>query len=123
MLSQTRLIHCYDVVSFVTEIEKAIKLGYCLDLKDVQNYPVQIGYQFITTMIRDESAQQKQENTKLEIKIDTTEVKRIVDKAVEEVKSLQEASESKKVGGSTSEVPEAVVEAPKRSPGRPARGS
>lgn len=105
MLPQTLQIHCYDVVSFVTEIEKAFKLGYCLDLYNVQNYPVQLGYQFITTMIKKEQAVEQE----LEV-------------PAEAIKSPLEAPETDEVGDSTAEGLEAVVEAPKKSPGRPAKG-
>lgn len=97
---ETRLIHCYDVVQFVIEVEKAVEDGFSLDLVTPQNYPVQIGYQYIATMIKT-----------------VTQEKSPVKATVEPV----EASEIDQVVQSTEEDVQEVVEAPKKA-GRPAKG-
>jgi len=94
---ETRLIHCYDLISFVAEIEKAVKDGFSLDFKNNTRCPVQIGYQLITTMVKQEPE----------------EVKTVVE-------SPSEASESTQEGASSQEVVKEVVEAPKKA-GRPAK--
>lgn len=115
MPQDQRIIHCYDVVSFVTEIEKAVKDGFSLDLVTPQNYPQMIGYQYIATMIKDETTVEK-----LTLKIDTEDVQKIVDDALVTVQKAQEASGLEKEVQSTSEELKAVVEAPKKA-GRPAK--
>lgn len=105
---QTCLIHCYDVVSFVTEIEKAVKDGFSLDLKNVQHYPVQLGYQFITTMIKDDETVEQEPV--------------IVNTLVQEPTTPVEAPETAEGTQSTPEVIESVVEVPKKPAGRPAKG-
>lgn len=101
---ETRLIHCYDLISFVAEIEKAVKDGFSLDFKDNTRCPVQIGFQLICTMVKEEPE----------------EVKPVVESPTEDVKTPIEASESTQEGGSTTEGTKEVVEAPKR--GRKAKG-
>lgn len=95
---ETRLVHCYDMVSFVVAIEKAVKDGFSLDLKDNNHHPVQIGFQFITTMVKELPE----------------EVKTVVESPTEDVKTPLEASESAQEGASTAECTKEVVEAPKR---------
>lgn len=92
---ETRLIHCYDLLSFVAEIEKAVKDGFRLDFKDNTRCPVQIGYQLITTMVKEEFSADK---LTLNVKVDTTEVKKVITEAIEGLKTLQEASESTQEG-------------------------
>lgn len=107
---ETRLIHCYDMVSFVAEIEKAVKQGFSLDFKKNEHYPVQIGYQFVTTMIKEviqETVVQEPDT---------------VNTPVQEPVTPVEAPETTGGTQSTPEVVQAVVEAPKKSPGRPAKG-
>ena len=50
---ETRLVHCYDPVAFVIAVEQGVKDGFSLDLVTPEHYPQQIGWQFITTMVRD----------------------------------------------------------------------
>ena len=106
---ETRLIHCYDMTSFVSEIEKAVKQGFSLDFKKNEHYPVQIGYQFVCTMIKGE----EQSVAKVDAPVNTP---------VQEPVTPVEAPETTEGTQSTPEVLEAVVEAPKKSPGRPAKG-
>ena len=116
---ETRLVHCYDPVAFVIAVEQGVKDGFSLDLVTPEHYPQQIGFQFICTMVKD--AQQEVKNPQKEvltIKIDASEVKAVVDKAVEEVKTLVEAQQTTE---GTEKQADAVVEAPKK-PGRPAKG-
>lgn len=115
MQQELRTIHCYDVVSFVIEVEKAVKEGFSLDLVTPQNYPQQIGYQYIATMIKDETTVEK-----LTLKIATEDVQKIVDDALATVQKAQEASELEKVVQSTGEELKAVVDASKKA-GRPAK--
>ena len=116
---ETRLVHCYDPVAFVIAVEQGVKDGFSLDLVTPEHYPQQIGWQFICTMVKDE--QQKVKNPQKEVltvKIDASEVQAVVDKAVEEVKTLVEAQQTTE---GTEKQSEAVVEAPKKA-GRPAKG-
>lgn len=106
---ETRLIHCYDMPSFVSEIEKAIKQGFSLDFKKNEHYPVQIGYQFVTTMIKGE----EQSVAKADAPVNTP---------VQEPVTPVEAPETTEGTQSTPEVVQAVVEAPKKAAGRPAKG-
>lgn len=46
-------IHCYDLLTFVQEVEKASKLGFTVDTKTISHYPQLLGYQFIMTMVKD----------------------------------------------------------------------
>lgn len=104
----TRLIHCYDFVSFVVELEKAVRDGYSLDLHTISHYPQQIGFQFIATVVKqDSNVVQK-----------TTEVKQESEKEVQAV-----ATEVATPEASTEVTPvvEAPVEAPKKAAGRPAK--
>lgn len=133
MQQELKTIHCYDAVSFVIEVEKAVKEGFSLDLVTPQNYPQQIGFQFITTMVKDsvEDTKEAVKKESLTVKIDASEVQSVVDKAVEDVKSMLEASKIEQVVQSTSEEIKAAVEAPKKAetatqdikakPGRPAK--
>ena len=116
---ETRLVHCYDPVAFVIAVEQGVKDGFSLDLVTPEHYPQQIGFQFICTMVKDaEKEVKKPQKEVLTIKIDASEVKAVVDKAVEEVKTLVEAQQTTE---GTEKQSEAVVEAPKKA-GRPAKG-
>ena len=95
MTQDTRLVHCYDLASFVTAIEQAVKDGYNLDLKTVEHYPQMIGYQFITTMVKQQDSSLEQE----------------VQEVKQEVAKAEEVSEP--------EAPAPVVETKK--PGRPTK--
>ena len=108
---ETRLIHCYDMVSFVAEIEKAVKQGFSLDFKKNEHYPVQIGYQFVCTMVKEEQVQGSVLQEPL-----------VVNTPVQEPVTPVEAPETTEGTQSTPEVVQAVVEAPKKAAGRPAKG-
>jgi len=95
-------IHAYDLVSFVQEVQKAVKQGYEVDLKTVENYPVLLGTQFVMTMVKSQEGKQEKE----------AEQEATVEAAQET--QVQEASTD------TSVVQEAVVEAVK-TPGKPGR--
>ena len=127
---ETRLVHCYDPVAFVIAVEQGVKDGFSLDLVTPEHYPQQIGWQFICTMVKDaEQEVKKPQKEVLTIKVDASEVQAVVDKAVEEVKTLVEAQQTTE---GTQEQSEAAVEAPKKAetatqdvkakPGRPAKG-
>ena len=119
---ETRLVHCYDPVAFVIAVEQGVKDGFSLDLVTPEHYPQQIGFQFICTMVKD--AEQEVKSTQREVltvKIDSSEVQAVVDKAVEEVKALVDAHETQQTPECSEKQPEAVVEAPKKA-GRPAKG-
>lgn len=128
---ETRLVHCYDPVAFVIAVEQGVKDGFSLDLVTPEHYPQQIGWQFICTMVKD--AQQEVKSLgKLEIKLDTTELQKVVDDALEIVQKAQEEAVAEQTTEGTQEQSEAAVEAPKKAetatqdvkakPGRPAKG-
>lgn len=117
---ETRLVHCYDPVAFVIAVEQGVKDGFSLDLVTPEHYPQQIGFQFICTMVKD--AQQEVKSLgKLEIKLDTTELQKVVDDALEIVQKAQEEAVAEQTTEGTQEEVQAVVEAPKKA-GRPAKG-
>lgn len=118
---ETRLVHCYDPVAFVIAVEQGVKDGFSLDLVTPEHYPQQIGFQFICTMVKDAEKEIKNPQKEvLTIKIDASEVKAVVDKAVEEVKTLVDAHEAQQTTEGTEKQADAVVEAPKKA-GRPAK--
>ena len=130
---ETRLVHCYDPVAFVIAVEQGVKDGFSLDLVTPEHYPQQIGFQFICTMVKDVEKEVKNPQKEvLTIKVDASEVQAVVDKAVEEVKTLVEAHEAQQTTEGTEKQADAVVEAPKKAetatqdvkakPGRPAKG-
>ena len=98
---ETRLVHCYDPAAFVIAVEQGVKDGFSLDLVTPEHYPQQIGWQFITTMIKDSVEQ------------DVGTVKSTPAPTVET--AVQEVS----VG--TVGVDQVAIEAPKK-PGRPVKG-
>ena len=57
-MKDTYSIHAYDLVTFVQEIEKAVKLGYEVDLHGIDNYPRMIGYQFLMTLLKSSTEQE-----------------------------------------------------------------
>ena len=119
---ETRLVHCYDPVAFVIAVEQCVKDGFSLDLVTPAHYPVVLGYQYICTMVKDtEQEVKKPQKEVLTIKVDASEVQAVVDKAVEEVKTLVEAHEAQQTTEGTEKQSDAVVEAPKKA-GRPAKG-
>ena len=119
---ETRLVHCYDPVAFVIAVEQGVKDGFSLDLVTPEHYPQQIGFQFICTMVKDAEKEGKSPQKEvLTVKIDSSEVQAVVDKAVEEVKALVDAHETQQTTEGSEKQPEAAVEAPKKA-GRPAKG-
>lgn len=119
---ETRLVHCYDPVAFVIAVEQGVKDGFSLDLVTPAHYPVVLGYQYICTMVKDVEQEVKMPQKEvLTIKVDASEVQAVVDKAVEEVKTLVEAHEAQQTTEGTEKQSDAVVEAPKKA-GRPAKG-
>ena len=119
---ETRLVHCYDPVAFVIAVEQGVKDGFSLDLVTPEHYPQQIGFQFICTMVKDVEQEVKSPQKEvLTLKIDASEVQAVVDKAVEEVKTLVDAHEAQQTTEGTEKQTDAVVEAPKKA-GRPAKG-
>lgn len=128
---ETRLVHCYDPVAFVIAVEQGVKDGFSLDLVTPEHYPQQIGWQFICTMVKD-AEQEVKSLGKLEIKLDTTELQKVVDDALEIVQKAQEEAVAQQTAEGTQEQSDAVVEAPKKAetatqdvkakPGRPAKG-
>lgn len=128
---ETRLVHCYDPVAFVIAVEQGVKDGFSLDLVTPEHYPQQIGFQFICTMVKDAEKEVKSLG-KLEIKLDTTELQKVVDDALEIVQKAQEEAVAQQTAEGTQEQSDAVVEAPKKAetatqdvkakPGRPAKG-
>lgn len=125
----TKLIHCYDMVSFVTEIADAVKNGYSLDLKTPENYPTQIGYQYIATMLLDGVQEKGQEGSEAVVKIepDADKVQELVDQSLNQLipaeNSIQEP-ETQKVEEDSKKESEAVVEAVEQPTkrGRKAKG-
>jgi len=117
---ETRLVHCYDPVAFVIAVEQGVKDGFSLDLVTPEHYPQQIGFQFICTMVKDAEKEVKSLG-KLEIKLDTTELQKVVDDALEIVQKAQEEAVAEQTTEGTQEEVQAVVEAPKKA-GRPAKG-
>lgn len=95
--TETRLVHCYDPVAFVIAVEQGVKDGFSLDLVTPEHYPQQIGWQFITTMIKD-SVEQDEEPVK-----DTA------------------SPAAQEVSAGTADVTQVAIEAPKKA-GRPAKG-
>jgi len=100
-------IHAYDLVTFVQEIEKAVKLGYEVDLHGIDNYPRLIGYQYLMRLVKS-----AEKTVTLEVTLDTTQVQ-------EQVQKIQDKIEEVQAAGVTEvdlEIPEVKVETKK--PGR-----
>ncbi len=95
---ETRLVHCYDPVAFVIAVEQGVKDGFSLDLVTPEHYPVVLGYQYICTMVKD------------------------VQQEVKKPQKAQEEAVAEQTTEGTQEPSEAVVEAPKKAAGRPAKG-
>ena len=51
-------IHAYDLLTFVEEIIKGANLGFTVDSASIENYPQQLGYQFVMGMKKKEQAQE-----------------------------------------------------------------
>lgn len=47
-------IHAYDLLTFVEEIIKGANLGFTVDANSIENYPQQLGYQFVMGMKKKE---------------------------------------------------------------------
>ena len=95
---ETRLVHCYDPVAFVIAVEQGVKDGFSLDLVTPEHYPVVLGYQYICTMVKG------------------------VEQEVKKPQKAQEEVVEERTTEGTQEQSEAVVEAPKKAAGRPAKG-
>ena len=50
-------IHAYDLLTFVEEVIKGANLGFTVDANNIENYPQQLGYQFVMGMKKKEQAQ------------------------------------------------------------------
>lgn len=107
----TRLIHCYDFVSFVVELEKAVRDGYSLDLHTISHYPQQIGFQFIATVVKQDS----------NVVQETSEVKPESEKEEKEVLAVVTEVATPEASTEVTPVVEAPAEAPKKAAGRPAK--
>jgi len=97
---QLELLHveAYDLATFLQGVEQGIKDGYSISLQHNETYPYGTIGHYIVKMVKQE----------------LQEVKTVVETTTEEVKTLQEASESTQEGVSSQEVQKEVVEAPKR---------
>ena len=121
-MQNTIHIQSYNIVDFLVEIEKNIKNGYTFDFVSIGNFPQLVGGTFIVGMVKDADKEVKNPQKEvLTIKVDASEVQAVVDKAVEEVKTLVEAHEGQQTTEGTEKQADAVVEAPKKA-GRPAKG-
>lgn len=49
-------IHAYDLLTFVEEVIKGANLGFTVDSTSIENYPQQLGYQFVMGMKKKEQA-------------------------------------------------------------------
>lgn len=119
---ELRHVEAYDLATFLQGFEQAVKDGYSLSLEHNETYPYGTIGHYIVKMVPNEWNVKQGGNTlgRLELKIDTSDVQKIVDEALATVQKAQEASELEKVVQSTSEELKATVEAPKKA-GRPAK--
>lgn len=135
-LQELRHVEAYDLATFLQGVEQAIKDGYEISLEHNETYPYgTIGHYIVKMPKSKGSVEQVKEPVKKEvltIKVDASEVQSVVDKAVEEVKTLVEAHEAQQTTEGTEKQSDVVVEAPKKAetatqdvkakPGRPAKG-
>ena len=89
-------IIAYDLAAFLTQFQEAVVKGYRLDMTRNETYPQMINNQYWVTLVQ--SGKGSQAVGTIELKIDTSEVKEIVDKALEEVKQEQEDQSKGKPG-------------------------
>ena len=100
MTEQTKLqeitVLAYNLEQFLTQFQDAITKGYRLDLTRNDTYPQMINNQYWVTLVQSGKVAQTVSTVKLEV--DTSEVKEILEKALEEVKQEQEAQSKGKPG-------------------------
>ena len=100
MTEQTKLqeitVLAYNLEQFLTQFQDAITKGYRLDLTRNDTYPQMINNQYWVTLVQSGKVAQTVSTVKLEV--DTSEVKEIVEKALEEVKQEQETQAKGKPG-------------------------
>jgi len=109
---ELRHVEAYDLATFLQGVEQAIKDGYKISLEHNETYPYGSFGHYIVKMVKEEFSIDK---LTLNVKVDTTEVQKVITDALEGLKTLQEASESTEEGASTTEGTKEVVEAPKRA--------
>ena len=86
----------YNLEQFLTQFQDAITKGYRLDLTRNDTYPQMINNQYWVTLVQSGKVAQTVSTVKLEV--DTSEVKEILEKALEEVKQEQETQAKGKPG-------------------------
>ena len=100
MTEQTKLqeitVLAYNLEQFLTQFQDAITKGYRLDLTRNDTYPQMINNQYWVTLVQSGKVAQTVSTVKLEV--DTSEVKEILEKALEEVKQEQEIQAKGKPG-------------------------
>ena len=93
---QELTVLAYNLEQFLVDFQDAITKGYRLDLTRNDTYPQMINNQYWVTLVQSGKVAQTVSTVKLEV--DTSEVKEIVEKALEEVKQEQEAQSNGKPG-------------------------
>ena len=100
MTEQTKFqeitVLAYNLEQFLVDFQDAITKGYRLDLTRNDTYPQMINNQYWVTLVQSGKVAQTVATVKLEV--DTSEVKEIVEKALEEVKQEQEIQAKGKPG-------------------------
>ena len=100
MTEQTELqeitVLAYNLEQFLVDFQDAVTKGYRLDLTRNDTYPQMINNQYWVTLVQSGKVAQTVSTVKLEV--DTSEVKEILEKALEEVKQEQEAQSKGKPG-------------------------
>ena len=86
-------IIAYDLATFLTQFQEAVAKGFRLDMTRNETYPQMINNQYWVTLVQSGSTPKT-----VELKVDTSEVKEIVEKALEEVKQEQEIQAKGKPG-------------------------
>lgn len=93
---QELTVLAYNLEQFLTQFQDAITKGYRLDLTRNDTYPQMINNQYWVTLVQSGKIAQTVSTVKLEV--DTSEVKEILEKALEEVKQEQEIQAKGKPG-------------------------
>ena len=93
---QELTVLAYNLEQFLVDFQDAITKGYRLDLTRNNTYPQMINNQYWVTLVQSGKVAQTVSTVKLEV--DTSEVKEIVEKALEEVKQEQETQAKGKPG-------------------------
>ncbi len=93
---QELTVLAYNLEQFLVDFQDAITKGYRLDLTRNDTYPQMINNQYWVTLVQSGKVAQTVSTVKLEV--DTSEVKEIVEKALEEVKQEQEVQSKGKPG-------------------------